>query len=106
MVDLHAHEPGGWRVADASTPLASCDVKGYFNKLEARTASARQSAEFRAMLASPEVSGSGIRVVIEGAGDEGRRTDYPAPEKVATAGEWNRIAAENNRIGVALIPDA
>jgi CheY-like chemotaxis protein len=96
----------GWQVADASAAIDTCDVKGFFNKQDARTASARQSAEFRAMLASPAVTGSGIRVVVEGVGDEKRRADYPTPERIKTAGEWNRIAVLNNRIGVSLIPDA
>jgi len=97
---------GGWRVADAATPIVNCDVKGFFNKQDARISSARQSAEFRAMLGSPAIAGSGIRVQIEGLGDEGRSADYPTPEKVSTAGEWNAVAARNNRVSVVLVPDA
>ncbi len=97
---------GGWRVADSATPIVNCDVKGFFNKQDARISSARQSAEFRAMLGSPAIAGSGIRVQIEGLGDEGRSADYPTPEKVSTAGEWNAVAALNNRISVVLVPDA
>jgi CheY-like chemotaxis protein len=97
---------GGWRVADAATPIGNCDVKGFFNKQDARLASARQSAEFRALLGSPAVAGSGIRIQIEGLGDEGRSAGYPTPENVSTAGEWNAVAARNNRISVSLVPDA
>jgi hypothetical protein len=96
---------GGWRVADPGTPLESCDVKGFFSKQDARAASARQSPEFRTMLGSPEVAGSGVRVQIEGLGDENRRTSYPTPDASSTAGEWNTVATENNRITVSLIPD-
>jgi CheY-like chemotaxis protein len=97
---------GGWRVADDATPLESCDVKGFFNKQDARTASARQSPEFRAMLEGLAASAPGIRVVVEGVGDDKRRADYPTPDRVKSAGEWNRVAAENNRIGISLVPDA
>ncbi len=97
---------GGWRVADAAMPIGNCDVKGFFNKQDARIASARQTPEFRALLGSPAILESGIRVQIDGLGDEGRSADYPTPDKVATAGEWNAFAARNNRISVTLVPDA
>ncbi len=97
---------GGWRVADATVPIGSCDVKGFFNKQDARIASARQSPEFRLLIGSPDVVNSGIRLQIEGLGDEGRSVAYPTPEKVSTAGEWNAVAARNNRISVTLVPDA
>jgi hypothetical protein len=95
---------GGWRVAEPATLLETCDVKGFFSKQEARASSERQSAEFRALLESPEIADSGVRVQVSGAGDEGRRSSYPTPDKNSTAGEWNRVAAENNRISVTLIP--
>lgn len=97
---------GGWRVADMAAPIGNCDVKGFFNKQDARISSARQTPEFRAMLGSPALAESGIRVQVEGLGDEGRSADYPTPEKVSTAGEWNAVAARNNRISVTLVPDA
>lgn len=96
---------GGWRVADAATPIGNCDQTGFFNKQDARAASARQTPEFRALLVSPAIAESGIRLQIEGVGDERLTAQYPAAEKVATAGEWNAYAARNNRISVTLVPD-
>jgi hypothetical protein len=86
-------------------PLDSCDVKGFFSKQDARTTSARQAPEFRAMLDGLAASAPGIRVVVEGVGDDKRRADYPTPDKVKNAGEWNRVAAENNFVGVTLVPE-
>jgi CheY-like chemotaxis protein len=97
---------GGWKVADAGTPLDSCDVKGFFSKQDARTASARQTPEFRAMLEGVAASAPGIRVVVDGVGDDKRHADYPTPDSVRDAGAWNRVAADNNRIGVSLVPDS
>jgi len=97
---------GGWRVAPAETGIDRCDVKGFFSKQDARLASARQTPEFRSLLESPEVAASGIRVVVEGKGDELRAASYPTPEQVASAGEWNAVAARNNRITLRLVPEA
>jgi CheY-like chemotaxis protein len=94
----------GWRVADATASIDSCEVKGFFSKQDARIASSRQTPEFRALLASPAIAASGIRVEV--LGDEGRNAPYPAPEKETSAGQWNAVAARNNRISVSLIPDA
>ena len=96
----------GWRVADATASIDSCEVKGFFSKQDARIASSRQTSEFRALLASPAIAESGIRVEVDGLGDEGRNAPYPAPEKGTSAGQWNAVAARNNRIAVSLIPDA
>lgn len=96
----------GWRVADAAASIDSCEVKGFFSKQDARIASSRQTPEFRALLASPAVAASGIRVEVDGLGDEGRSAPYPPPEKGTSAGQWNAAAARNNRISVSLIPDA
>jgi hypothetical protein len=96
----------GWRVADAAASIDSCEVKGFFSKQDARIASSRQTPEFRALLASPAIAASGIRVEVDGLGDEGRSAPYPAPEKEPSAGQWNAVAARNNRISVSLIPDA
>lgn len=96
----------GWRVADATASIDSCEVKGFFSKQDARIASSRQTPEFRALLASPAIATSGIRVAVDGLGDEGRNAPYPPPEKGTSAGQWNAVAARNNRISISLIPDA
>jgi CheY-like chemotaxis protein len=98
--------PGGWQVASPDTGIDRCDVKGFFSKQDARLASARQTPEFRALLESPAIAASGIRIVVEGQGDEMRAASYPTPEQVASAGEWNAVAASNNRITLKLVPEA
>ncbi len=96
--------PGGWRVADAALPIESCEMIG-LSQQEARQASGRESAEFRELLQkSPLLAGSGIRVEVEALGDRNPHRPYPPHEQVASAGDWNRIAAQNNRITVSLTP--
>jgi DNA-binding response OmpR family regulator len=95
---------GGWKVPDANLPIESCDTIG-LNAQEARQFSARQAPEFRDFLQnSPLLARSGIRVEIEPRGDRLPQSEYPAQDRVATAGDWNRIAALNNRVSVTLIP--
>lgn len=95
---------GGWRVADATLPIESCEMIG-LSPQQARQASGRQSAEFRELLQkSPLLAGSDIRLEIEALGDRNPYRPYPPHDQVASAGDWNRIAAENNRITVSLIP--
>ena len=95
----------GWRVADDAAPVDSCDVKGFFSKQDARAASARQSPEFQSMLGELSSRSKGVRVTVQGLGDDKRHSNYPTPDQVKSAGEWNRVAADNNRIGIVILPD-
>ncbi|NNF52264.1 MAG: response regulator [Gammaproteobacteria bacterium] len=66
----------------------------------------RQSIEFTNFLDSSKLLESGtieIQVVHHGRADS--RELYPYPRSAATAGEWNAVAARNNRLEVALLPD-
>ncbi|MBK8306436.1 MAG: response regulator [Gammaproteobacteria bacterium] len=95
---------GGWRVADAALPIESCEMIG-LSPQEARQASGRQSAEFRELLQKlPLLAGPDIRLEIEALGDRNPYRPYPPHDQVASAGDWNRIAAENNRITVSVTP--
>jgi len=50
----------------------------------------------------PAVEGGRISISLENAGYESRNAYYPLPERVANAGEWNEIAADNQFIEVLL----
>lgn len=96
---------GGYRLADAATPISECALIGH--PLGDSAASSRgQSAAFANFLNSgaPLLTSSGIEVeaVTHGIRDSVRR--YPYPSGVRSAGELNRVAALNNRIEYTLIP--
>ena len=71
---------------------------------EARAESSRQSVAFANYLAELEVSGGPIRVELEPLGNS--RPLFPSPAATAelTAGEWNLIARQNQRVEVKLAP--
>ena len=94
----------GYSIAADDLPFKRCDLRG--NPFaDSLTAAQRQSVAF-ANLVSTIRQQSGDTVTIEVA-DAGRRPSVPYPAgDLATAGEWNRIAAQNNRVEFAALAEA
>lgn len=97
----------GYSMAAEDLPTKRCDMVGNpFD--ESLTTAQRQSVGF-ANLISTIAQQSGDTLAIEVA-YAGRRPSVPYPEgerlNRATAGEWNRIAAQNNRVEFAAIPNS
>lgn len=95
-------ETGGWKLPAADMPISDCDTIGPSGQ-EARQMSGSQSAEFRELLRSG-AGNRNIKVVVEALGDRRPVQPYPEQSQVKSAGDWNRIAAQNNRIKVSLEP--
>jgi CheY-like chemotaxis protein len=93
----------GFSVAEASLPSRGCDLVG--NPFEDALPSAqRQSvafANFAAILR--QRTGGAIEVEVASAG-RGDPIAYPEQGEDTTAGEWNAIAAQNNRVEYRLVP--
>ncbi len=101
---LEESSTGGYRLPPADMPVDECD---YFGHPLDRSGSVsdRQTVGFANFLAtSPLVNDSGIeiRVVAHSRTDSRRRYMFPA--NLQTAGEWNRIAEQNNRVEYSLVP--
>jgi len=95
----------GYSVADDELPATRCSIVS--NPFEdSLTAAQRQSLAF-ANLASSVRQDTADRLVVE-VHHEGRRPIVPYPDveqrPKLTAGEWNRIAAQNNRVEFAAQP--
>mgnify|MGYP001024877640 FL=1 len=100
---MRVDETGRYRLADPTTPLSACEVVG--NPLAEAMPAAAQSSAFQEFLAAaPMLSRGGIDldVVLRGSRDSQRLYDFP-PD-ITTAGEWNAIAARNNRVEFSLFP--
>ena len=93
----------GYSMASDDLPVKRCDLVG--NPFEDSLPSAqRQSLAFANLVSSLRPDG-GLTVEVA---HEGRRPSvpYPTADQLArvTAGEWNRIAAQNNRVEFATQP--
>jgi CheY-like chemotaxis protein len=95
----------GYSMATDDLPIKRCDLVG--NPFEDSLPTAqRQSLAFANLVASlRQESGGALTVEVA---HEGRRpaVPYPSTEQLprVTAGEWNRIAAQNNRVEFATQP--
>ncbi len=93
----------GFAVADPALPAQKCDLVG--NPFEDTLSPAqRQSLAFANFIATlRQRTGGAITVEIENAG---RRDPvaYPEQGEGSTAGEWNLVAARNNRVEFRLEP--
>jgi CheY-like chemotaxis protein len=95
----------GYSVAAEDMPLKRCDLFG--NPFaDGLTTAQRQSLAFANLVSSVrQDSGAGVTVEVE---HEGRQPSvpYPVGDQLAklTAGDWNKIAAQNNRVEFAALP--
>jgi len=95
----------GYSVADTNLPSQKCDLVG--NPFDdALSAAQRQSVDFANFAATLRQRTDGAIVVD--VVNAGRRSQLAYPEQgdKATAGEWNTIAAQNNRVEFRVIPAA
>ncbi len=89
--------------APDSLPATDCARIG-LGADEARSVSARQSVVFASFLGT-RTTDAAVRIEIVPHGNAAPRVPYPADPQGLTAGEWNAIARENQRVSVTLWPD-
>lgn len=94
---------GSWILAPDDLPADRCERIGLAPD-EARAASARQSVSFANYLGS-RAGDAAVRVELLPHGNTAPIVPYPADPHGMTAGEWNVIARQNNRVSVALMAD-
>ncbi len=92
-----------WEIAADDLLASRCDRMGLLPE-EARAESSRQSVAFANYLAELAVSGGPIRVELEPFGNARPLAPYPAATAELTAGEWNQVARQNQRVEVKLAP--
>jgi len=100
-------ETGGddYQVAPADLPLTGCDRLG-LSAEEAVARGSRQSVAFANFLGTVGTRYEGrIRVETATVGNAEPLLPYPPITDVLRAGEWNRVAAVNNRIRLEILPD-
>ncbi len=95
----------GLRLAPPAADLAGCDRLG-LSPEEALSTGSRQSVSFANFLSTlGERYDGAISVVVSTAGNSEPLLPYPSLTDTLTAGEWNRVAAANNRVSLTLLPE-
>lgn len=102
---LESDSAGAYRLAAPDSPIATCAFVGHPLEDSALPGD-RQSPEFASFIGnSPLVNGAGITLELVAL----RRLDslplVPYPIGGVTAGEWNAVAARNNRLEYSLLSD-
>jgi CheY-like chemotaxis protein len=83
--------------ADNDTPYAKCE----FAAVVPESAASRESVAFANMLAAARARAAGaLDVQLSSGTVDEVATAYPAVSETLTAGDWNRVAAANNRIEI------
>jgi hypothetical protein len=95
---------GGWALAPPGSSLAGCGGLAD-NTPAAIAASGRQSVAFANSLAVLSDPDGDIRVEVEPYGSGEPAIPYPYQAAEVMAGDWNEVAALNNRVDVRLLPD-
>jgi CheY-like chemotaxis protein len=101
MFCLTGNATDGFAPAAANLPLSKCDLIG--NPFEDSLSSQqRQSLAFANLIAGIRQRASGsISIELETGVMPRNTTPYPVRTEGLTAGEWNRVAAANNRVEFA-----
>ena len=95
----------GFALAGVDLALSKCDLVG--NPFDdSLSAAQRQSLDFANFAAAlRQRTGGAIRVEVANAG-RSQPIAYPAQDEKTTAGAWNIVAAQNNRVEFHVIPEA
>ena len=98
---LESDKAGGWRIARSDLPVSACKM---FKELNQRLLPADyMTLAYRNFEKnSPPLQSGRLIPEVALANTDAPRADYPLMRSSTTAGEWNRAAARNNRIGIRL----
>ncbi len=95
---LSGNASDGFAPAAAGLPAAKCDLVGNPFQ-ESLSGQQQQSLAFANLIAGVRQRTSGnILVAMDGSGAAHNVAPYPPRTDTLTAGEWNRVAAANNRV--------
>jgi len=93
----------GYALAADDLPAARCDIIG--NQFaDSLSPAQRQSLAFANLVSSVRQRTGGALAVEVLDGDDAALEAYPAESQSLTAGQWNEIAARNNRVEFTVVP--
>jgi CheY-like chemotaxis protein len=89
---------------DPTLPIEQCDIIGY-EPGEAQALASGQSLDFRLFAEKLNGDGGPITIKLVPVGVFEPLAVYPADSEIPQAGDWNRIAARNQRVEMTLRPE-
>jgi hypothetical protein len=95
----------GFSVADPDLPLAKCALVGNPHD-DGLSPAQRQSVAFANFTAGLRQRTSGAIVVEVANGGRNNPVQYPEQREGMTAGQWNGVATQNNRVEFRVVPGA
>jgi len=95
---------GRYRLADPAMPVGECDLIGNPLAEDAGEGNGQSEAFTQFLANAPMLSRTGIDLTVLTHSRRDSQRRYPYPTAVSTAGEWNRVAARNNRVETSLLP--
>jgi hypothetical protein len=99
------NEVAGYTLPPPDLPVTECTLIGHPLQ-QLPSLGERQSIAFANFLAtSPLLNNSGISIELVPHLYSRPRVNYPPQHEDVNAYEWNRVAAANNRVEVALLPE-
>jgi len=100
---LSGNAADGFTVAETTLPTQKCDIVG--NPYEdALSPAQRQSVDFANFAATLSRRTSGAITVETVMAGRRNPIEYPEQRDGSTAGEWNAVAAQNNRVEFHVVP--
>jgi len=100
---LSGNAADGFTVAETTLPTQKCDIVG--NPYEdALSPAQRQSVDFANFAATLSQRTSGAITVETVMAGRRNPIEYPEQRDGSTAGEWNAVAAQNNRVEFHVVP--
>jgi hypothetical protein len=100
---LSGSPAAGFAVADPVVPFQKCDLVG--NPFEDGLSQAqRQSVDFANFVATLRKRSGGALVVETSSAGRRSPVEYPEQNEGSTAGTWNTVAAQNNRVEFRVVP--
>jgi CheY-like chemotaxis protein len=98
-------DTGKAALPDPTLPIEQCDIIGY-EPGEAQALASSQSLDFRLFVEKLNSSGGPISIKLVPVGVFEPLAPYPADSDIPLAGDWNQIAARNQRVEMMLRPEA
>jgi CheY-like chemotaxis protein len=97
-------EAQGFKLAEDELPIDNCDLLGQVTGPDSSVGHQQSIAFANFYSNSSALQGSGIGLDIAAIGTDEPLKEYPYPTTGITAGEWNTVARQNNRVELVIIP--